>query len=202
MLYWQVDIQTAEVGVIEPRFLGFTKDEWDLYNGLGTWLSAIGSLAAVIVALYLSSRSTRYKAKVSVTPVTMFSVADGDYVRRFLQFTVVNTGERPFRVEQLGWRSGLFSKHYVVQLFDREQSSPLPVELVHGQKAHWMIPTDAGRSWYQIIAEKLLIESGMWPIATLKATFHTTVGEAFTCRPSGQIRSRLRDALNQNRRGE
>jgi hypothetical protein len=39
---------------VEPTLFGIGKAEWELYNSLSKWLSAVVTTAAVIVSLYLA----------------------------------------------------------------------------------------------------------------------------------------------------
>ena len=46
----------------------------------------------------------------------------------FVVFKLVNRGERPLRITQIGWKIGLFRKRYALQLYDQSMSK-LPVDL-------------------------------------------------------------------------
>ena len=39
----------------DPVFLGLSKAHWELFNSFSTWLSAIGTIAAVVVSLWLAT---------------------------------------------------------------------------------------------------------------------------------------------------
>lgn len=183
----------------EPTLLGMTKNEWDLYYVLGSWLSAVGTLATVIVALYLANRTSRHTAKVSISSVIMFSVPTTKSEQRFIQFSIVNTGERPIRIEQIGWRAGLFRRSFVVQGFDRANSSAMPIDLSHGQKAKWMVPLNEGSSWEHRLAEKLLSPAGVCALWSLRGIFHTTIRRTFSAKPGASIVTKLREALSNYR---
>ncbi|WP_312843265.1 hypothetical protein [Diaphorobacter nitroreducens] len=110
-------------------FLGLDKAQWELYNSFSNWVSAFATVAAVTVSLYLARKAGRPRAKTSVGHrIVVAPGAKGTYPE-IIVFRLVNVGDRPIRVTQIGWRTGLWKKRYAVQLYDQLQSSPLPVEL-------------------------------------------------------------------------
>jgi len=121
----------------EPSFLGIGKAGWELFNSFANWLSAIGTLGAVWVALHLANRVATPKATVSVGHRLIIQPGMKGPYPEFIVFRIVNSGERILRINQIGWKVGLFRKRFAVQLFDEHRSSPLPVELAHGQEAQW-----------------------------------------------------------------
>lgn len=182
---------------MEATLLGLTKEQWDLSYTLATWVSAFASFLAVAVALWLASRQNRHRAKVTIKSVIVFNVPRTGDPERYVQFNVVNTGDRPIKITQIGWASGVFRKTNVVQHFTREKSSSMSIELAHGQNATWLVPVDQfGQfSWENDIAAKLLQPAGVLPIFTLRGVVSTTVGRAFAARPDSTIRERLAKAL-------
>ena len=110
-------------------------------------------------------------------------------------FRIVNTGDRTIRVTNIGWRIGLRKKRHALQFYDAPQSSPLPVELAHGQEASWTVPLDAREEpWLQYFASRMM-QPNLWlSCATIKAQFHTSVGEVFMVRPERSLIEMLRAA--------
>ena len=182
---------------MEPTLFGIGKADWELYNSFSNWLSAIGTLAAVIISLYLARRSGRPRASISVGHRIVIILGDKRMPPEVIVFRIVNTGDRTIRVTNIGWRIGLWKKRYAIQGYDEAQSSPLPVELSHGQEASWTVPLDAREEpWLQYFSHKMMKPNLWLSCATIKAQFHTSVGEVFSTRPEKTLIDMLRKAGN------
>ena len=182
---------------MEPTLFGIGKADWELYNSFSNWLSAIGTLVAVIVSLYLARRSGKPRASVSVGHRIVIMSGDKRKPPEIIVFRIVNTGDRTIRVTNIGWRIGLWKKRHALQLYDAAQSSPLPVDLAHGQEASWTVPLDAREEpWLQYFSKKMLKPNLWLSCATIKAQFHTSVGEVFLARPEHSLIEMLREAGN------
>jgi hypothetical protein len=189
--------------MVQPNLIGgFTKDQWDVINVLGTWMSAFGSIAAAIVALYLANRSGAQRAKATVTTIIVFTprselFANHKEVEHFLRFEIVNRGDRPVRIVSLGWRAGFFRKSQCVQMIPEVAgNSSLPVNLEHGESARWLIPLkDSPESWEHYFADKFLRDVGIGKFVTLRATFQTSLGNVFTVRPGPTAIDRIKKAF-------
>lgn len=179
----------------EPSFLGLSKSHWDLFNGFANWFAAIGSFAAAVVALYIANRSSKPTARVMVGHRIIIGPGSTKPYPEFAVFRIVNTGDRPIRVIQLGWRVGLFRKRFAVQMYEASQSSPLPVELSHGQEAQWFIPLSATEGqWPDYFSERMLMPYYRTAIWTLRAQVFSSVGYIFESRPEEGLLKRLRGA--------
>lgn len=180
---------------MEPTLFGISKAEWELYNSFSNWLSAIGTLAAVIVSLHLARRTGRPRATVSVGHRLVITPGEKGKPPEVVVFRIVNTGDRTIRITNIGWCVGIRKKRNALQMYDQSQSSPLPVELAHGQEASWVVPLDAREEgWLRSFANKMM-KPNLWvSCATIKAQFHTSVGEVFTTRPERSLIEMLRKA--------
>ena len=166
-----------------------------MINSFANWFAGAGSLAAAGVALYLANRAAKPTALVTIGHRIMISSGSTKPYPEFAQFKISNTGDRPIRVNQIGWRMGLFKKRYAVQIYDENQSSPLPVELSHGQEAFWMIPIHArDESWTEQFAKKLLLPHYRTALWTLRGQFFTSVGHVFEVKPETNLVARLKEA--------
>src|SRR5687768_8447092 len=120
--------KTRTLGLMaEPSFLGISKAHWDLINGFANWFAAVGSIAAAWVALYIANRGSKPSAQVSVGHRIIVGPGSREPYPEYATFRVVNTGDRPIRITQLGWRTGLFRKRYAVQMHDQTISSKMPI---------------------------------------------------------------------------
>jgi hypothetical protein len=179
----------------EPSLFGIAKSQWDLINGLANWFAAAGSLAAAAVALYLANRAAKPSARVSVGHRIIVGPGSTKPYPEFAVFRVVNTGDRPIRIIQIGWKAGLFRKRYAVQMYDAAQSSKLPIDLSHGQEASWYVPLSASEEpWLEYFAKGMLTPRYRIALWTLRAQIYTSVGHVFEARPEEGLLKRLRAA--------
>jgi len=179
----------------EPTLFGISKSYWDMLNGFANWFAAASSFLAAGMALYIANRSAKPSAKLSVGHRIIFGQGGAKPYPEFAVFRIVNTGDRPIRIIQLGWKVGLIRKRYAIQMHEAMQSSPLPIELSHGQEASWSIPLSARQEpWLEYFAKNLLTPNyriGLW---TLRAQAFTSVGFVFESKPEEGLLKRLKGA--------
>lgn len=176
----------------EPVFLGVDKATWDLLNGFANWFSAIGSVAAAAVALYIANRSARPKAELSVGH--RISIGPGSVAPypEYAVFRVVNTGDRPIRVTQIGWRVRWPKRRLAVQMFEQHMSSRLPIDLSHGQEAAWYVPLNvAPDPWPEHFAKTMLMPHHKVSLWSLRGQAFSSVGYVFTAKPERNLLERL-----------
>jgi hypothetical protein len=180
---------------MEPTLFGVGKAQWELINSFANWLSAIGTLAAVIVALYLAYRAARPKVQLSVGHRIIIEPGTKGPTPEFVMFKVVNAGDRPVRITQIGWKVGLYRKRYAVQMYEASLSSKLPVDLSHGQEASWMVPLAArDEPWLTYFAKGMLMPNYRTACFTLRGCAYSSIGHAFETKPEGNLLSKLREA--------
>lgn len=172
----------------EPSLFGIGKAQWDLINGFANWFAAFGSFTAAFVALYIANRATKPSARVSVGHRIIVGGGFTKPYPEYVVFRIVNTGDRPIQINQIGWKTGLFKKRHAVQLFESAQSSPLPVSLTHGQEASWMVPMAAREEpWTEYFAKGLLSDNYRVALFTLRGQFFTSTGYLFQAKPEGMF---------------
>lgn len=182
----------------EPSIFGIAKQYWDMLNGFANWFAAAGSFAAAGVALYISNRAAKPSARVTVGHKIIITQGASKPHPEFVVFRIVNTGDRPIRVIQLGWKAALFRKRFAVQMFDFTHSSPLPIELKHGQEASWFVPLySSEKTWLEHFAKEMLIPHHRTALWTLRAQFFTSVGFIFESRPEENLVKLLRAACKE-----
>lgn len=179
----------------DPVFLGITKAEWELVNSFANWISAIGTLAAVVLSLWLATRSWRPRARVRVGHRVVIDSGDIGPWPEVIVFSVVNTGEKPLRITGIGWSIGFFRwKRQAIQMHDRVQSSPIPVELTHGQEATWLFPLLPGEEgWMQSFPQKMLLPHWRLGCLTLRGVFSTSIGKTFVAKVEPGLLKRIRE---------
>lgn len=173
----------------EPSLFGVGKAQWEMINSFANWLSAIGTLAAVVVSLYLASRSTN-KARLSVGIRIFIGPGSEAPYPEYVVFKIVNHGERPLRITQIGWKWGLWKKHYAVQLYEESLSARLPVDLAHAQEAQWFFPTtlrDGMEPWATYFGRTAMMPHYRIAIRTLRAQAFSSLGKAFVAKPESNL---------------
>ena len=108
---------------------------WQFINSFSSWLSAIGTVAAVIVALYLARRDKRIRLEVSAGIRLIVTQGIKGNPPEFLTIRVTNIGHREAQLTNIGWKIGFFRKKHAVQTTIRDGiSSELPLRLKDGEK--------------------------------------------------------------------
>lgn len=179
----------------EPTFLGIDKPTWDLVNSFANWFAAFGSFAAAAVALYIANRSARPSAELSVGHRIIIGPGSVAPYPEYAVFRVVNTGDRPIRIVQIGWSIRWPKRRVAVQMYDQNLSSRMPVDLSHGQEASWYVPlNDRDEPWLEYFAKGMLMSSYRLSLWSLRAQAFSSVGFVFTAKPEQGLVRRLREA--------
>ena len=140
-------------------------DRWTL---AANWLSAIGTNAAVIVALWLAIRSGRSKMRVRAEIVSI--VTAGEKLTesdRYFSISAVNTGNSDIVVTNVGWTIGFWSKsHFAQLLLVDELNSRLPKKLSPGEAADFYFPLELFRENKKPLAESW--QSGIFSLVVAR----------------------------------
>lgn len=168
---------------------------------IGVWVASIGTVAAVIVSLWLARRDGTIRLQISVSPVLHVGSVTGA-MTEYVEIKVLNVGLRKAQVNGIGWHSGLLRrgpcprKRYL-QLPGKPPSSTLPVELSDGQTAVFLLPKhlDRGVSWY---SDFLPGVADTWlRRRTLRILAWTSAGKVFSARPSPAFMDEVKTAAQQ-----
>lgn len=179
----------------EPTLLGIDKSTWDLLNGFANWFSAAGSFAAAAIALFIANRAAKPTAKLTVGHRISIGLGTSQPYPEYAVFRVVNTGDRPIRITQIGWNIRWPRRRTAVQMFQENLSSPLPVDLSHGQEASWFVPLNSrGEPWTEYFAKGMLMPHYRLSLWSLRAQAFSSVGFEFSTKPEENLLSRLREA--------
>jgi hypothetical protein len=87
------------------------EETWKFINTFAPWLSAVGTISAVITSLYLARKSRRIHLKVDAGLRTL--VQQGSPAKEYVAITVVNRGDRAATIQSIGWKIGFFRKRTV-----------------------------------------------------------------------------------------
>jgi hypothetical protein len=121
------------------------RETWRFINTFAPWLSAMGSLSAVITALYLAQRDRRLNVRVRASIRIQFFVGGGPgHGDEFVSVNVVNKGQRPARIARIFWRVGIMkTSTFFHTVPTAPGSSTLPTKLEDGDEAAFIYPIDA-----------------------------------------------------------
>ena len=119
-----------------------SKSTLDLLTLVAYWFAAIGTNAAVMVALWLAYRQNRGRIRVTASIVRLIEmgakVADGP---QYFSVAATNAGARDTVVTGIQWTIGWFSKKHLVQLPNVDALNPrLPIKLSPGETATFLFP--------------------------------------------------------------
>lgn len=183
----------------ELIFFGIDKSTWDLVNGFANWFSAIASFAAAAVALHIANRSARPTALLTVGHRIIIGTGSVAPYPEYAVFRVVNTGDRPIRIVQIGWSIRWPKRREAVQMFEQSLSSRLPIDLSHGQEASWYVPLNAREEpWLQYFAKGMLMPHHRISVWSLRAQAFSSVGFVFGAKPEHRLLRRLKEACNRS----
>lgn len=164
----------------EFTFLGLPRQTWQFINTFAPWFSAAGTITAVCVSLYLAAHQRRPRLKVSAGHRLIIASGMSPPHPQYLVIRVVNTGDRTVRIVHIGWRTGFFRKRYAVQdVGSSPLSSKLPIDLDHGQEAHWYVPMNFEEGWASYFSKKLLLPSWRSALWSLRVEARTSIGFTF-----------------------
>lgn len=170
-----------------------SRADWEFINTFAGWLSGIGTLIAVIVALYIANRSMRPKVRAWVGHRITIGPGSKEPYPELIVFGIVNKGERPLVISQIGWKVGLFKKRHAIQCYDESRSSKLPIRLDYGEGANWYIPLHAGdEPWLESFAKGMLLPNYIVSCFTLRAQFFSSTGYIFSIKPERNLLVKLK----------
>lgn len=163
------------------------------WGSVADWVSGIGSLAAVLTALYLSRAAGRVRLHGLCGHRVV--VEKGRDPQDLVSILVTNTGTRATVVKSIGLRFGLFRKRYaILKLSEDEYKDRIPRPLGDGEQAHWGIQLDTKRSWITDLFQKDFVRSSL-DIHTMVIQIHTTNGGTKSFRPERSLRKMIQEAL-------
>lgn len=76
------------------------KQTWQFINTFASWLSALGTISAVIVSLYLATKNRRLDLKVTATQKSLVQI--GMPTRSYVTISAVNLGARAVTITGIG----------------------------------------------------------------------------------------------------
>ena len=181
-------------------FLCLTPQEWEIVNGFANWFAAIGTIAAVVVALWLARRQDQPRVSLRAEVSSVWFEEGSEKNREYLSVYAVNVGDRPVTISHLSLRFGLFRKLWVgVPLPDQEVSSQFPTEITYGKEAKWFIPLKINNfKWCENVASFLADSYQSTPIRFASVYATTTTGKMFKAHSGSSVAAAFNKALKRN----
>ncbi len=164
------------------------RETWEFINSFADWFSALGTIAAVVVSLYLALRETGARLRVTagvyhlITPGEVPAESD-----EYFQIQVTNIGFRDVIIRGIIWRAGFFRKKHFIQMPPSNLlSDQLPKKLAHGEEARLLFELARFKRGTARI-QQALTGSRFPGLAahSLKVGVHISTGEEFVV-PAGK----------------
>ena len=117
-------------------------DFWQFINSFAPWLSAIGTVFAVLVALYLARKDNRINLKVAAylgEPVFLDKPSKG---KEFICVSVTNVGRRSAILNAIYFENLIKRKIKFFLVSDQSFSAKIPIKLNDGEQADYYFPLE------------------------------------------------------------
>lgn len=172
-------------------------NSWMVINSFAPWLSALGTISAVIVALYLSSKD---RPKLRVSADTRILLDEGENYPEYLIIEAVNIGIRPIKITNVGWTIGFNRKKSFIQIIKPDinnlhatmLSSQLPITINDGEEARWLVPIDTWTGSFK----SFLSWCPRWELLSMKLVVATSHGVTFKATLGDGLKKALLEAKN------
>ena len=162
-----------------------------LWLVVGTWVAGLATLLAVMTSLHFSRRSERVRLKISVG--IRQTIGDGNPLEDHVCFDVTNVGDRPVIITTIGWVVGRRKKRrYCIQPLSGRWTKQYPIELTHGQNAHFMVSLAETPNWVREFSAGFINDPSDQSLKTLRAQVFTSVGQTFEVKPETGLIHQLR----------
>lgn len=169
---------------------------WQFINSFADWLSALGTIAAVVTALHLSRRSERRHLSVSNGYYRVLPSVPGRAAEhRYFQIRAVNDGLRDVVVQGVmwDWRPVIGRRRRFVMLTTTAQpSTPVPARLLPGDTATFLFREHEFEAGAGDLRQT--VQSSSWPrfaVNRLRCGVYTTTGEEILGRVDADVRRSL-----------
>ncbi|MEI6269611.1 MAG: hypothetical protein WCP01_12085 [Methylococcaceae bacterium] len=163
-------------------------EEWKFINSFAPWLSAIGTLLAVCVSLYISFSTRKITLSIS-SGIFVFNENGAD--EEYLAIYVTNTGYRTVFLNSLmciSFQVGLFKKTNIGighKYINSHRSSSFPCKLGENETANLFLKiNNSNTNWLQNLKKEHLKTHSL---STLRIVVYPNVGKPFKVKPDKTI---------------
>lgn len=171
------------------------QETWKFINSFAPWLSAMGTLVAVVVALYLSQRDRRIHLKVRAS-LRVRLVRGGGLGggARFVSVNISNIGRRATSVTGLGFKFPTACRGEVLPPLP--EGSALPVKLEDGDEAAYLYPLEAFCDGiFAVVPPKSFMPAPSIRLRLARCIVATSHRRAFLVPFTGDLRQELADRV-------
>ncbi len=160
------------------------KETWQFVNTFAPWLSALGTIAAVITALYLARRADKIRLQLRVG-IRMIAVRGG-------------VGDHGKEYVWVIWKPVPWRKSGLIWIAPENQySSKFPTTIDDGESANYVLPVEEFRERFGDRAREFFAGfAGGIRLKTLRFCVSTSTGDTFYQRPEAELRALLGEIAN------
>jgi hypothetical protein len=182
-----------------------TADEatYRLLEVIGTWLSGIGSLFAVAVALYLARVRSAVKLKITAGHRLIITPGTKAY-SEVINIRVVNLGERAVLITGIELVTGILKRKYFAQMTSSPMNNlRIPGTLEPGHQGSFYIELDLKdqSNWIRRIAKEMPPKFRSLWVRRMKVGISTAVGRTVWKRIEKGLQEKLLEAAQAIDRG-
>lgn len=177
------------------------QETWRFINSFAPWLSALGSCAAVITALFLAQRDQHIRLSVRVAlSVYLDSCGGPGHGNRLITVKITNNGARAATILPVGWRTGytifnhfkFFRLEPIEFVWEHYGGTQLPSKLADGDFALLTFPLEKfSGAIINSMPERAL---SPWPhlrFRTMRVIVPTTTGKTIYAPVTSEVRKEL-----------
>ena len=172
------------------------QNTWRLINSFAPWLSAFGTLAAVVTSLYLARRADRIRLRLAIG-IRILAVQGGGsgHGTELVFLTITNTGRRSVTITHLFWKPLPWRKSGILWVAPQNAySSSFPITLNDGEAANYASPIDEFRQKFSSHAEKLFAGmAGAVRLFLTRMCVSTSSGEVYRIKLEKPLQRLLRE---------
>ena len=180
----------------------WTFDQWvAILSVAGSWLAAIGTISAVVVALVLAKRAERVRLRIWAGLADIVP-RDGTVPIASVIISVTNLGERPVTIKSVGWRIGKGNgKRYFFPDLSSWSIGQFGTRIDFSETRQFLVSNDEFPNWMRdFVANFIRADDGsIASLKTLRAQVHTTVGRTKTVKPDQPFLDEIQKILEGDR---
>ena len=166
--------------------------EW---GSVASWVSGLGSFAAVVTALYLARDAQRIKLNGYCG--LRLVVGGGLPQKELLFISVTNIGSRPTIINNIGMTVGRFKNKCfaIITAVKDAYSDGVPVTIGDGEVAKWGIPVGEDKRWIKDLVKDFVITEK--DAETLRFVVYTTHGHDKVIKPEEPLVQEIKKAIKE-----
>ncbi|MFW1850121.1 hypothetical protein ACG9XR_06055 [Acinetobacter guillouiae] len=174
----------------ETTYFGFSNIDIAFWSMIGIWLASIGTIAAVILSLYISINSNKLKIKILNNTCHFGDISSIDFDDIYFGIEAINVCDRTITVESIYFllpnKTSLVFPYY-----DSPHSTRLPKKIEHSEKVVFYISylkNKNGIKDYLLILKDSDLDFNKWRFAIRIST-----GQVFISKINPKIISKLEE---------